>query len=534
MLRRPVLIAMLGILAGALHAPPAWTQESAAQERSEALALSRRIDDYLARRAREAKVAPAALAEDAVYFRRLNLDLVGKIPTLLDARDFLQNPDPDKRWQWTEQLLASKAYTQHMANVWRTVILGNVANEQARSLTPAFEAWLRDQLQKNAGLDALTRDLLTATVNARNPFANVNGMRQNSPAAFFIGAENKAENLAAATARVFLGIKLDCAQCHAHPFASWTREQFWEFAAFYSGQAPLNQVLSLPRLSGGREILIPNTSKVVKAKFLTGQEPKWERTSDSRTVLVDWLTASDNPYFARAMADHVWTYLMGASLLEPIQEPGTEGRISHPELLDELALELAAHRFDLKFLLRAIVHSAAYQRSGAGKGSEEEVQLFARRVVRGLAPEQIYDSIAEATDCYKADEGTANNRGAPELNQQGTARGAFLAKFVTQDHREEPQTSILQALFLMNGKFLSERNKVESNAALRTLTTQPTSLERRVETLYLLVLSRPPRPEEAERMSRYIERGASSEEQARALGDVYWALLNSAEFLLNH
>lgn len=513
-----------------LLAPGATAQDAASQEREEIVALSRRIDAHLGRRCAEAGVTPAERADEAVFFRRLYLDLAGKIPSLLDARDFMQNPDPDKRWQWTEQLLASEAHSKHMASFLRSVILGGVATQQARFLTPSFEAWLRDQLQRNAGLDNLTRDLLTAPANANNAFAG-RGMQQGaSPAAFYVAGENKAENLATATSRAFLGIKLDCAQCHAHPFASWSREQFWELAAFFSGAAaPGPARTAVVPTAGARQIMIPNTNKVVKAKFLSGQEPKWETDSDSRKVLADWVVAGDNPYFPRAMADHIWTYLMGASLLDPIQEPGNDGRITHVELLDDLAQQLAAHRFDMKFLLRAIVHSEAYQRTSAGKASPEEYQLFARRAVRGLTPEQIFTNVAEATDYHETT--PAPSQLGVDGRQPRTPRGDFLAKFQGQDPRDEPQVSILQALFLMNGKFISERVLPENNSALQILAVQPTSAARRVETLYLLVLSRLPRPDESERMVRYLERRGDT---AQGLSDVYWALLNSAEFLLNH
>lgn len=533
MLHRVGRIALLGMCGLALVAPPARSQDLSAQEKAEVLALSRRIDEYLAKRCQEAGLSPAPRAEDAVYFRRLNLDLAGKIPSLLDVRDFLDDNSADKRWLWTERLLANDAFARHMGHVWRQIMLGNVQNQQFRFLTPSFEGWVREQFQKNVRLDAMTRELLTSNA-AQNIFQR--GMQQqgNSPAAFFVNAENKPENVATATSRAFLGIKLDCAQCHAHPFASWTRDQFWEFAAFFSGQqAMVPGQRPMPNPGGGREIKIPNTDKVVKAKFLTGQEPKWDGPpgmSNSRQVVADWVAAADNPYFARAMVDHVWTYLMGASLLEPIVEPG-EGRVAHVELLDALARELVAHKFDVKFLFRAILHSEAYQRSSVGGATAEDYLFFAHRAVRALTPEQVFDSIAEATD-YRDPNAQIMNPNFNDFNQPRTPRNEVQAKFMTQDPRDEPQTSILQALFLMNGKFLGERTKLENNTALQTLARQPTPTARKVETLYMMVLSRPPRPEESERAVRYVERGGPS--QGQSLSDLYWALLNSGEFLLNH
>jgi hypothetical protein len=422
-----------------------------------------------------------------------------------------------------------------------------------------FEGWLREKLQGNVSYDKMVREILTG-----QPFGGVQpggfgrGMGvNNSTAAFYFANENKAENLAGSTARLFLGVKLECAQCHAHPFAKWTRDQFWEYAAFFSGIGP-QQVRPNGQVQpvGRREILIPGTKKTVKAKFLDGAEPAWKDNSDSRTVLADWVVAKDNPFFAKATVDLVWSYFFGVSLLEPIIEPHDDNPISHPELLDELARQFTAHNYDLKFLIRAIVHSQAYQRSsvGAAKANPDELLLFARMPVRGMSPEQLFDSLAEATDFVP-----------PSLPQQGrfqpfnqflTPRAEFIAKFTSQDKRNETQTSILQALFMMNGKYLAQWTKVDPkltqeklaeladnrrkgqqvsiNISLNNIALQPTSTAQKIETLYLWVLSRLPRPEESERLVRYVDGGGPAHDPRQAIGDVYWALLNSGEFMLNH
>lgn len=512
-----------------------------ARIKAEVLALSKRIDAHLAKRQKEAGVTPGPRAAEAVYFRRLNLDLVGKIPELTQVQDFLDDPDTDKRWKWVEQLLQQERFPRHFGAVYRALILGNQPSQQVQFQMPSFEAWLRDKFAKDTPLDQMVREILIPNQGAmgRGGFTPGGGIA-GSPQAFFIATEGKPENLAAATSRTFLGVKLECAQCHAHPFAKWTREQFWEFAAFYSGQnGPFARPVQIGQpvrvaFRPGREIAIPNTKKVVKAKFLDGKEPKWEDASDSRKVLADWVTARTNPYFARAMADHVWTYLMGVSLLEPILEPANDDVITHPELLNDLAASLVAHKFDLKFLVRAILHSEAYQRASTGgsKDAKDDYALFLRMPIRGMSAEQLFDSIAQATDFEQPV--NANQRFFNPLQLNQTPRGQFLLKFGGQDLRHEPQTSILQALFLMNGKFLNERTRLDTSTALQTLARQKTPTAQKVRSLYWQVLSRPPRPEELQRLVRYIDRGGARNDQAEALADVYWALLNSSEFILNH
>jgi len=514
-----------------------WGQEA---DKEKVIALSRKIDELIAVRQKEAGVVPAPRADDSTYFRRLNLDLVGRIPTLLDHRDFLDNPDPDKRWEWVDRFLAADTYSRHFASVWRTQILGNNVQQQFAGFAPSFELWLTERFKSNVPYNRMVHELLTAG-GANQAMAFQGNGANASPAAFYFVNENKPENLAAATTRTFLGVKLECAQCHAHPFAKWTRDQFWEFAAFYAGIQPANfrgGIQAAPNNNpGARQIKIPGTDKTVKAKFLSGKEPVWKDNQSSTTVLADWVTAADNPYFARAAVDQVWGYFFGISLLEPIMEPSDDSPVTHPELLDEMARQFTAQNFDLKFLIKAILHSDAYQRASTGitKASKEDYNLFTRMPVRGLTPEQLFDSVAEATS-FGRGAAPVNVYNQPFNNQPASPRAQFLGKFTNQERRHETQTSILQALFLMNGKFLAERMDPKNNKDFDTLLNpgRPQPTAKRVEVLYIWVLSRLPRPEETERLVRYVDSGGPLGDPRKALSDVYWALLNSAEFMLNH
>jgi hypothetical protein len=540
---RPLGIVLLGIVTAALFPCPGRAQGTTVSPtyKEEVLQLSQWIDSYLERRWKEFGVQPAPLAEDAIYFRRLSLDLVGRIPELLDVRDFMDSKRPDKHWDAAERYLNTDLAARHFANFWRTVIIGRSSNQQFQIFYPQFEAWLEDRIKKNTPLNQITQQILTVQNAGQNGFQPGFGPGQApaTPAGFFVVNEGKAENLAGASARVFMGVKIECAQCHKHPFAKWTREQFWEFAAFFSGQNGFGQPVQPkgkgPAFTPGREIPIPETNKVAKAKYLDGKEPNWAAFSDSRKVLADWITSSDNPYFARAMADHLWAYFFGVSLFEPILEPNDDSPVTHPELLDKLAKELVAHKYDQMFLMRALIHTKAYQRSSGGPdlATKEDYHLFLRMPIRSLTPEQIYDSLAAATRLPQ-DSMNYDPRFNNPFAMNNSPRGQFLAKFGTQDRRYDPQTSILQALFMMNGKFLTDRTRTEVNDDLKFLARQSTSTERKVVSMYMMVLSRPPRIEEMQRLVPYIDNGGPSHTMDRAVEDVYWALLNSPEFLLNH
>lgn len=541
---RPLGMLLLGIAATALFPVPARAQGPASPGyKEDVLKLSKWIDDYLERRWKELGVTPAALAEDAIFFRRLNLDLIGKIPELTEVQDYLGNPHDTKRWNAVERCLSNDAAARHFANFWRTIIIGRSSNQQFQFVYPQFEQWLEDRIKKNTPLDQITKEILTAQNNGGQPFQPGFGPGGGpmTPQGFFVVNEGKAENLAGSTARVFLGVKIECAQCHKHPFAKWTREQFWEFAAFYSGQNGFRQAQPKQKKNvsfvPGREIVIPEVNKVVKAKYLTGKEPEWGAFSDSRKVLAEWVTSKDNPYFARAMADHLWAYIFGVSLLEPILEPNDDSPVTHPELLDKLAKELIAHGFDQMFLIRALAHTKAYQRSSGGPelATKEDYHLFLRMPIRSLSPEQIFDSIAVATHLGQQQTYSNDMRFNPGLPFGGnTPRGQFLAKFGTQERRYDPQTSILQALFMMNGKFMTERTRAESNDDIGTLAKLDRPPRDKLRTMFYMLLSRPPREEELQRLVPYIESGGPSHDRQRAIEDIYWALLNSPEFLLNH
>jgi hypothetical protein len=243
------------------------------------------------------------------------------------------------------------------------------------------------------------------------------------------------------------------------------------------------------------------------------------------------MTAADNAYFAPAAVNRLWTYFFGTGLTNPADGQGHETPAAHQELLDELARQFAAHGYDLKFLIRAITASRTYQRTSAvSHASQEDPRLFARMPLRGLSPEQLFDSLAEATE-YS---------GGPSANPQGffaatqSARRQFLARFPDQDRKTDYQTSILQALYLMNNEFVADRTSLDKNRTLATLAEQRTSTARKVESLYLVVLSRKPRPEESERFVKYVEKGGPGGDSKQALADVFWVLLNSPEFILNH
>jgi hypothetical protein len=521
-----------------------------ARDPLEAAALAARIDARLADAWAAAKITPAAEADDAEFLRRVYLDLAGRVPTVSEARRFLAGKGANKRTDEIDKLLNGPRYVVHFTDVWRSLLLPESnANLQGRFLAPGMEQWLRRRLAENVSYDQMVREVLTAPYGGGGPFGGQNS--EPSPAAFYFAKDFKPENLAAGTARLFLGVKIECAQCHNHPFGDWKREQFWSYAALFAGVRGQTQgdfVNPAPEEAGKHELAIPGTDKVAKAAFLDGKQPDWSAKGNGREQLADWLTAPNNPYFARAAVNRLWFHFFGAGLTDPVDEMvGGQGVAAHPELLDELAGQFIAHKYDLKYLIKAIVLSKAYQRSSVKSvDAPDEPQRFARMPLRGLTPEQLYDSVAAAT--YHK-EGADGNPYAGFAINGGSPRAEFIGKFANQSERPtEATTSILQALTLMNGKLIGDETSLERSDLLTGVLEAPfMDTKERIETLYLATLTRKPRAKELDRALKYVEAGgadasdptpASEAEREKrykkAMADVFWALLNSGEFYLNH
>ncbi len=499
----------------------------------DARTLAARIDAVLAARWAKSGLRPAAIADDGEFLRRAYLDLVGKIPTAAEARDFLDDPAPGKRAALIDRLLDSPAYTAHATEVWRRMLLPEAdTDDEARPFAPTFAGWLRRKVVEDAGYDRIVREILTAKLDAPQSdldLANgvVRAVPAPSPAAYYLAKGRKPESLAAGTARVFLGIRLECAQCHNHPFASWKREQFWSLAAFFAevpseGNDP-TRMMRRERPAPIRELTIPGTKKVVAATLLDGTKPEWRPRAGTREILAEWVTSPENPYFARALVNRVWARFLGAGLIEPVDDLDGETDPELKALLDEVSDQFRAHGDRLKFLIRTLTATRAYNLSSAGIGTGHDSSatgpMFATMPVRGLTPSQLFDSLTRATGSGQAGD-----------------RARFLELFGGgQERPSEAETTIVQALTLMNGSYIDAATDPATGRVLGAIVGAPFLDTRgRIETLFLATLTRRPTPVEMAKLVDYVGRRKSDEERSKALADIFWALLNGPEFHLNH
>ncbi len=530
--------------AGLLACPVGFASEPSAPE------LAAIIDRHIESNWSDQGVVPAERSSDAEFSRRAYLDLLGRIPKVAEVRRFLNDAHDDKRETLVDELMARPAFTARLAEVLRGVLMPRTReNPELYHLGLSLEDWLRPRIQQGLGYDKIIHELLTVPLGEQDPDGKLAGevVEHFGAVAWYQINDVKPENIAAAASRQILGLKLECAQCHDHPFDEWSQDQLWQTAAFFSrlnvrstqsmgdsnrdGKATNDKFVSLS---------VPHTNRIAEATFLNG-EPLNATSLNPRVALADWMTAKDNPYFAHATANRIWEQWFGRGLVSPADDFRPDNPASHPKLLVALAAALVEHDFDLKFLIRSIMLSEAYQRtSSVSHPSQLDPLQFARMQERPMTAEQLWSSLVAATGHHDPLPLTHRGLAGMDMNSQ---RVRFLVSFLGESRPDLPQISILHSLKLLHGDFLDKHTDGEQGPIVVAVSSLPFLDQRqKVETLYLAALARLPTTEETSIALEHLQgdsiRPSDLEESvtttAEKLGDLLWALLNSPEFMLNH
>lgn len=498
------------------------------------------IDRDIAGRLAKESLKAGVQADDAEFLRRAHLDLVGRIPTADRLTTFLADKSPTKRAKLIDDLLAQPEFGQHMARTWAKLIAAEEPPQR-----PIAEKWLTKEFNENRPWNEMVTTLLTAT--GKGP----------ETAFVMSNAENKQpqpSKLAGSTARLFMGIQLQCAECHKHPFTDWKQEEFWAVAAFFANTrmqtkgmpVGIAEVAAPAKGKGkvqasGAAIVIPNTAgkgagKVIKAKYLAGEEPKFEGDGPYRPTLAAWLTSPKNPFFARAMANRVWGQLFGRGLVNPIDDMHEGNVVSHPAVLQTLADEFVASGYDVKHLVRCICNTEAYQRTSRVAPSPDgrEEDLYARMAVKVMSPDTLYDSLCVAMsvkDLKVAEAaGTSSGRGGSKGAAKEPPRERFVKAFSTQDPETTPTEfthGIPQALRLLNESVFNAGAPV-----VDALVKKDPTPEKVITGLFLATLSREPRDSEMKRCLTYVTHKSRASQPSVGYAGVLWVLLNTQEFAL--
>jgi hypothetical protein len=512
------------LLVVACHVPASGQDTSA--EPSPAVrrqAMVARIDDLIEKRLTAEGIKPAPLSSDAEFFRRANLDLTGVIPRGAEVRSFLANSAEDKRAQAIDRLLVSPAHATHLANTFRQIMLPGGMDVERINNVVGVQNWLRQRFVDNLRYDNLVSDLLIETKG-----------NNEGPALYYTSLDVAPEKLAASTARIFLGLQIECAQCHDHPFDHWKQRDFWGYAAFFAQlrQPEANQpgmMVNLVDLSSG-DVTLPETDEVIPPRYPSGGTP--DNLGTRRQQLAIWIASRDNPYLPRAAVNRAWWILFGRGLVEPVDDLGPQNPPSHPEVLDELTQYFVDSGFDLRELLRTIASTRAYQRTSAWPaGDPPAPELFARMTVKSLSADQLYDSVNRVLNRRGQGMTPGANLQSPLLDPD---RQAFIAKMdVAGRSPLDYQAGVLQALTLLNGKDLADATHPERSPLLGAVEAPFLEDKQRIEAVFLATLSRLPSEAEAKICSTQLAERSTSD-HPEVWSDILWAVLNSAEFALNH
>ncbi|MBI2806326.1 MAG: DUF1553 domain-containing protein [Planctomycetes bacterium] len=492
-------------------------------------ALTRLIDQEINKRITQEKAKSSGLCDDAEFARRVYLDLVGVIPTGEKLAAFLASKDANKRAKLIDELLADSRFGSHVAEQWANVMIPRESNNRLLNSKP-LEAWLADHFNKNTPLNKTVYSLITAS-----------GPVGENPAGVYFVGNPTVDKITDNVTRVFLGVQLQCAQCHNHPFTDWKQTEYWAMASFFmktrmsatpqqaakKGKALIVSEVNTGK-GRGKKGGLPASAKIVPAKFLQGESPKLNTSEPYRPVLAKWMTSPDNKFFARAMVNRFWYQLFGRGIVNPVDDMHDDNTATHPELLATMTEQFKLNSFDVKFLVRAICNSQVYQRSSHTVADADSVdhELYAQRQMRVMSPGQMYDSLTTILGAVKGKAG-AKTKKQPKKGP-ASPRDAFITFFrVEEGNPLEYQSGIPQALRMMNSPFT---NRAEFIAA--DITRAAKTPAEAIERIYLAAVSRRPTAAELERLTTYARRPGST--PRTAYGDILWALLNTSEFVLNH
>ena len=488
------------------------------------------IDGHVYRRLKQLNIVPAEVCSDAEFLRRVHLDLIGTLPTADEARAFLADGRTNRRALLIDELLQRPEFADYWALKWADLLR---VDRQALGHKGAYDfyRWIHASLLAGKPLDALAREIVTAE-----------GPLSETPPANFYSAVREPGKAASTLSQVFLGVRIECAQCHHHPYDRWSQEDYFGMTAYFAQlqrkNTPLGEVLVA---EGDPATTHPRTGKAVPAHALGAAMPEKNPEGDRRRELAAWLTAPENPFFARNMANRVWAHFLGRGLVEPVDDVRGTNPPSNPQLLDALAQHLIEQKFDLRALMRTICASRTYQHaSRTNETNARDEQNYSRALYKRMDAEVLLDALCQVTGVPDRFDGAPAGTRAIEL-WDSQVEHYFLRLFgrpVRQSACEcervvEP--SVAQVLHLLNSERVDGKLRHEAGRVAE-LVKRETSDQRLVQELYLTALSRYPADAERQTGVEYLAAAAPgdlSQRRARA-EDLLWTLLNSLEFGFNH
>jgi hypothetical protein len=487
------------------------------------------IDELAVARWKKLGIVPSELCSDSEFVRRVHLDLCGRLPTPDEVRAFLAGTRPNRRALLIDRLLDSPDYSAFFALRWGS-ILRNASLAGSEQAAYAFHEWIRDMIARNRPYDEFVRGIVAAA-----------GEWQDAPAVnwYWQMRDDQLHQPVADTAQVFLGLRLQCAKCHHHPYERWSQEDYFGLAGFFSrlGRKGLGEpppYFAERRRTSGE--INPATGKPIEPKLLDGPYLTIPPEQDPRQKLVDWMAQPDNPFFARALVNRMWGHLMGRGLVDPVDDMRETNPPSNPELLDALTKDFIKHKFDVKHVLRTICNSRTYQLSAVpNEHNKHDRQNHARYYARRLIAEVLHDAVDQACGVRTQFGRMSRQSRAVDLPHEGF--GSYFLDVFDRPPRSSAcecarsgGASLQQVLHLSFSPDLE--NKVgRGDGRVANLAERKAAPELAVEELYLATLSRLPTVAERQTALDYLSKQM---DRRRGMEDLLWVLVNTREFMFNH
>jgi len=486
------------------------------------------VDRLVWDKLKQLNLTPSEAAPEATFLRRVYLDVIGRLPTADETRAYLKSTEADKRTKLIDQLLARPEYADFWANKWADLLRPNPYHAGIKAVYN-LDSFLRESFRQNKPYDQFARELLTAKGSTFRNGAVVPFRDRREPA-----------ELTTMISQIFLGIRLDCARCHHHPFEVYGQDEFYSFAAYFARIGRKGQGISAP-ISGGEETVFtaksgqvkhPLTDKVMLPKPLFGKAPDVGEERDPREVLADWIVSPQNPYFARVIVNRVWADLMGRGIVEPVDDLRATNPPTNPALLDALAEDFRKNGYDLKKLLRTIMSSRVYALSSLpNERNAADLRNYSRHYRQRLRAEVLLDAVSDVSGIEETFSAMPAGSRATQLWTH-RSQSIFLDSFGRPDPNQDPpcertsDTTVVQALHLMNAPKLHDKVIADSGRAA-ALASRKISDAELVEELYLLVYSRFATADEKNTCLKLLQKGPT---RRQVVEDLMWAMINTPEF----
>ena len=484
------------------------------------------IDTHMHNKFKNLRIIPSELCTDEEFIRRVTLDVTGRLPTVDEYNAFLADVDPKKRDKLVDELLTRKEFVEIWVMKWAELLTIRTTNQISYKSMLLYYTWLQERVANNVPMNVMVQELLGSNGGT---FANA--------ATNYYQNETNTLKVAENVAQVFMGMRMQCAQCHNHPFDRWTMDDYYSFAAFFSqigrkrGEDPREIIVFN---SGSGEVRHPVGNRVMAPKFLGGETPD-VAGKDRRQVMANWLASDENPFFSQNLSNIVWAHFFGKGIIQEVDDV----RISNPpvnkELLDALSQKLREYNYDFKKLVRDICTSRTYQLSTkTNETNEKDTTNFSHATLRRMRAEVLLDAITQVTTTSNKFPGLPNGARAVQI-ANGNTSTYFLTTFgrakretvCSCEVKMEPNLS--QALHMLNGDTVNA--KVTQGGLVATRLGEEVPHEKIIEEIYIRCLTRKPTEKE---LTNLMELVSLEENKQQALEDVFWALLNSREFVFNH